>query len=75
MAVIEIVGGVILLVVSVVIFALTLMHPGLRVRKPSGLSMRPQPRDESGAVFVSICCYKRDKREEAAPRWRAGYGS
>ena len=132
MAVIEIVGGVILLVVSVVIFALTLMqhthgqglagvingsaygannarltpadqmlakvtriagiiffvvfgrtagaglcggHSGLRVRKPSGLSMRPQPRDESGAVFVSICCYKRDKREEAAPRWRAGYGS
>ena len=119
MAVIEIVGGVILLVVSVVIFALTLMQhthgqglagvingsaygannarltPAdqmlakvtriagiiffvvaiLRVRKPSGLSMRPQPRDESGAVFVSICCYKRDKREEAAPRWRAGYGS
>ena len=116
MAVIEIVGGVILLVVSVVIFALTLMQhthgQGLagaingsaygannarltpadqmlakvtriagiiffvvRVRKPSGLSMRPQPRDESGAVFVSVCCYKRDKREEAAPRWRAGYGS
>ena len=114
MAVIEIVGGVILLVVSVVIFALTLMQhthgQGLAgaingsaygannarltpadqmlakvtriagiiffvVAILSGLSMRPQPRDESGAVFVSICCYKRDKREEAAPRWRAGYGS
>ena len=99
MAVIEIVGGVILLVVSVVIFALTLMQhthgqglagvingsaygannarltpadqmlakvtriagiiffvvaPGLRVRKPSGLSMRPQPRDESG---LFLCLY------------------
>ena len=121
MAVIEIVGGVILLVVSVVIFALTPMqhthgqgpagvingsaygansarpdpcgpdagkgdprrryhllcggHPGLRVRKPSGLSMRPQPRDESGAVLCLSVVIKRDKREEAAPRWRAGYGS
>ena len=29
-------------------------HSGLRVRKPSGLSTRPQPRDESGAVFLFV---------------------
>ena len=101
MAVIEIVGGVILLVVSVVIFALTLMQhthgQGLagvingsayganntrltpadqmlaKVTRIAGIiffvvailacvfASRPQPRDESGAVFVYIYiyCYKK----------------
>ena len=63
MSAIEIVGGVVLLAVSVVIIVLTLMqhthgqglsgalcggHSGLCVRQPSGLSTHAQPRVRRG---------------------------